>query len=130
MTRINVGIDPRELPRAALLAEHREMKRIPNKLKAGTLHKKRIEKFCLGTGHMHFFTTRLRYLYRRYVAVYHECKSRRYNVQNFRSAFSKIATAKDQEDYQPTASDRKLLLARLQERGHTLVRVRGRCKSL
>lgn len=130
MTRVNVGIDPRELPRSALLAEHREMKRIPNMLRSGRLSKKRIDKFCLGTGHMQFFTTRLHYLYRRYVAVYYTCKARGYKVQNFRSAFAGFINAKDQEDYVPKTADRKLLQARLLERGHVLTRVKCRCKSL
>lgn len=130
MTRVNVGIDPRELPRSTLLAEHREMKRIPNMLRSGRLSRKRVDQFCLGSGHMQFFTTRLRYLYRRYVAVYYECKMRGYKVQSFRSSFAEFIQAENQEDCMPTSADRKLLLARLQERGHELERVRHRCKSL
>ena len=33
MTRINVGIDPSELNMKMLMAEHREIKRIPNCVK-------------------------------------------------------------------------------------------------
>ncbi len=35
MTRINVGINPEELPDKLLLAEHREITRITNTIKSG-----------------------------------------------------------------------------------------------
>ena len=35
MTRINVGVDPSELNVKMLIAEHREIKRIPNLIKIG-----------------------------------------------------------------------------------------------
>ena len=35
MTRINVGVDPSELTTKHLIAEHREIKRIPNCIKSG-----------------------------------------------------------------------------------------------
>lgn len=124
MTRINVGIDPRELPRQALLAEHREMKRVPNQLRSGRLKQKYIDSFRLGTGHVHFFTTRLRYLRRRYRAVHEECLRRGYAVQDFSSAFKGMLTG--QSKYKPTLRDRKLLRERLHESGHVLLRIPAR----
>lgn len=129
MTRVNVGIDPRELPRQALLAEHREIKRIPNQLREGKLYVAVIPKFGLGRGHVKFFTTRLKYLRRRrYRAVHAECVRRRYNVQDFDSAF--VGLMRGQHDYEPTRADRHLMLDRLSVRGHELKRIRNRNKTL
>lgn len=128
MTRINVGIDPRELPRAALLAEHREMKRIPNQLRSGQLRKQRIESFRLNKGHVLFFTTRMRYLFRRYLIVRNECWRRNYRVMDFESCFAGLLA--ESNDYRPTTKDRALLRERLVERGHTLRKIVGRNKTL
>ena len=136
MTRINVGVDPRELPRRALLAEHREMKRIPNMLRSKRLSCKCIETFKLGPGHVLFFTTRMLYLHRRYLAVYAECKRRNYNVENFESSFKNLLKAgfknslAVQQDYKPTSQDRALVVARLSERWHVLKCVPFRDSSL
>lgn len=79
MTRINVGLDPEELADDVLLAEHREMTRIPNAVRSGraNLDAPAPEAFCLGPGHVRFFYRRLGYLQRRYAAVYVECESKR-----------------------------------------------------
>jgi hypothetical protein len=56
MTRINLGICPRRLPRVALLAEHREITRIPNAVRSGRASIRNIpSRFTLGTGHVRFF---------------------------------------------------------------------------
>ena len=61
MTRINCGIPPAELTREHLIAEHREIKRVPNKIRKRLEEGKEInfkgqpEKFKLGTGHEKFF---------------------------------------------------------------------------
>lgn len=128
MTRINVGIDPRELPRAALLAEHREMKRVPNQLREGRIRKQCIESFRLNTGHVLFFTTRMRYLFRRYLVVRNECWRRDYQVTDYESCFAGSIEAS--ADYHPTEDDRALLLERLKSRGHVLRKIVGRDKSL
>lgn len=87
MTRINVGYDPKKLIRQHLIAEHREMKRIPNQVKSGKVKVKHIDTFRLGTGHVHFFTDRLGYLLKRYKQVHEECLRRGYNVQDYSSAW-------------------------------------------
>ena len=79
MTRINCGIPPKELSRLHLLAEHREIKRIPNviKKKNGIIDIKKIPKeFCLGTGHVTFFYNKLKYLHNRYIDIHKECVTR------------------------------------------------------
>ena len=75
MTRINVGIPVVELTRQHLIAEHREIKRVPNAIKNGrySLHNQP-NTFTLGKGHVKFFYTRLLYLQNRYEDLYDECK--------------------------------------------------------
>ena len=75
MTRINV-INPSLLHDAHLLAEEREIVRIPNQLISGRLKPERVETYRLGAGHVKFFTTRLSWLHRRYQEVHDECLMR------------------------------------------------------
>lgn len=50
MTRINVGVKPKELCRQHLLAEAREIKRIPNVVAKGKFNlKNQPKEFTLGT---------------------------------------------------------------------------------
>ena len=60
MTRINAGIPPAELTNKHLIAEHREIKRIPNCIAKGKYKMEGIpDKFKLGTGHVKFFYNKL-----------------------------------------------------------------------
>lgn len=71
MTRINVGIPPRELTNKHLTAEHREIKRIPNAVKTGKAKMVGIPaQFTLGTGHVKFFYNKLGYLRQRYLELH------------------------------------------------------------
>lgn len=87
MTRINV-VPVTELTNAHLLAEHREIKRIPN-----CIAKWRYSlvwapaQYTLWTGHVKFFYDKLGWLYERYVLLYNECKARNFNITNFSQAF-------------------------------------------
>ena len=74
MTRINVGIHPSELPIKMLIAEHREIKRIPNCIKSGRYSLTDIPaNFTLGQGHVKFFYNKLAYLRKRYEMIYKTC---------------------------------------------------------
>lgn len=91
MTRINAFIPPADLCDKHLLAEHREIVRIPNQVKSGKLSTNDIpESFRLGTGHVKFFADKLLFLNKRYIAIYDECKKRSFNVMNMKSAFIDI----------------------------------------
>ena len=91
MTRINVGINPVDLSDKHLLAEHREIKRIPNAVKKGNINLFNLPKdFSLGKGHVRFFYDKLCYLKSRYALLFEECKKRGFNVQNYESAWSNI----------------------------------------
>lgn len=116
MTRINVGIDPKVLTNKHLLAEHREIKRIPNTIKSGRFSfDGQPSSFKLGTGHVKFFYDKLGYLQKRYSEIHSECLNRGFKVTNFSSAFDGIPT-KYMKDYSPTEKDRSIVLQRINER--------------
>lgn len=116
MTRINVGVLPQELTRQHLIAEHREIKRIPNVIKSGRYSMKgQPETFTLGTGHVKFFYDKLEYLRKRYVSLYDECVKRGYNVTNYVDAWEGIPKEL-MGDYKPTETDRLLIQNRINER--------------
>lgn len=121
MTRINCGIPTKELIREHLLAEHREIKRIPNCIKKGRYNLKNVPKqFTLGTGHVSFFYNKLLYLKKRYEELYKECTDRGYDVTYYGEAFENI---KDNvhlihlwNDYVPTDRDREIVRERIQQK--------------
>ena len=116
MTRINCGIPPAELTDKHLLAEHREIKRIPNQISRGRYNMQgQPEKFCLGPGHVKFFYDKLGYLHRRYVGLYEECRRRGFQVQNWGEAWSGVPPELMGE-YEPTEEDRSIVRARINER--------------
>lgn len=91
MTRINAGIHPLELCNKHLLAEHREIKRIPNIIKSGKADLVNIpEEFTLGKGHVKFFYNKLLYLKKRYIEIYNELKRRDFNVTYFGDSFNDL----------------------------------------
>lgn len=84
MTRINV-VPVEELCDQHLLAEHRELTRIPNCLAAGKykwFDPERPADYKLGEGHVKFFTGRIGWLYWRYQRLTEECLARGFKVQN------------------------------------------------
>ena len=113
MTRINVGILPKELTDKHLIAEHREIKRIPNCISKGRYSfKEQPNNFTLGKGHVKFFYDKLLYLKNRYKDIYTECIKRGFNVTDYSSAWNNIPPEL-MNDYQPTIHDRELLLKRI-----------------
>ena len=117
MTRINVGVKPSELSRQHLIAEHREIKRIPNAVASGRCRLVNIpEDFRLGQGHVKFFYNKLGYLLSRYKKIYQECIERGYNVTNYEEAWSNVPKNLMGE-WKPSVHDRKIILQRIKERG-------------
>ncbi len=105
MTRINVGIPPAELVNQHLIAEHREIKRIPNCIAKGKYNMEGIpNKFKLGSGHVKFFYNKLLYL-----------KNRGFNVQNYINAWDNVPDEL-MNDYQPTDVDRGIIRERINEK--------------
>lgn len=120
MTRINVGILSTELPDKLLLAEHREITRIPNAVKSGRAIIKSIpEKFTLGQGHVKFFYNKLLYLKKRYESLYEQCVYREFNITNKLSAFDDIPIHLF-NDYEETVEDRNIIIERIESKGFLL----------
>lgn len=102
-----------------LIAEHREIKRIPNCIKSGRYSLDGMPvNFTLGTGHVKFFYNKLAYLRRRYELIYRVCVGapNHFNVTYYGSAFNGLPDAL-MGNYEPTINDRALLVQRLHERG-------------
>ena len=116
MTRINLGIPPRELTNKHLIAEHRELKRIPNAVAKGKYNLKNIpSEFTLGKGHVSFFYNKLGYLRERYVDLYNECITRGFNVQNYQASWNGVPQEL-MNGYIPTVRDIEIIRERIAER--------------
>lgn len=89
MTRINLGISPKNLCDQHLIAEHREIKRIPNVMLSGKFSWTGIpSSFTLGTGHVKFFYNKLDLLTLRYSKIYTECLRRNFNITYYMDTFN------------------------------------------
>jgi deoxyribonuclease (pyrimidine dimer) len=116
MTRINVGIPPADLVNQHLIAEHREIKRIPNCIAKGKYNMDGIpDKFKLGTGHVKFFYNKLLYLKNRYTSLYNECIKRGFNVQNYIAAWDNVPQEL-MNDYKVKENDITIIKQRIHER--------------
>lgn len=116
MTRINVGVAPANLPRQLLLAEHREIVRIPNLVSSGRAIIASIPSvFCLGKGHVKFFYNKRHYLLRRYRMLTDECIRRGYNVSHY-----DLGDVPDTETYTPTQEAFDLVKTRILSKGFFL----------
>ena len=116
MTRINVGIPPTELVNQHLIAEHREIKRIPNCIAKGKYNMEGIpDKFKLGKGHVKFFYNKLLYLKKRYIKLYNECINRGFKVQNYIAAWDNVPEEL-MNDYKVEDNDIKIIKQRIDER--------------
>ncbi len=81
MTRINV-VPPEELCDQHLLAEHRELTRIPSAVARanGNVVLSTEHDYILGTGHVRFFYDKLAFLSKRYSQIHAECLGRNFKV--------------------------------------------------
>lgn len=120
MTRINVGIEPTNLPDELLLAvrynliiTYREIKRLPyfkRTLKDQTPPKE----FTLGKGHIKFFMTRLRYAKERYTRLKEEAEQRGFTVTDFSQNFDGFG--KDEVEWRPEVKDKEIIIERISQR--------------
>ena len=116
MTRINIGIKPSELTQKHLLAEAREIKRIPNCITKGRYSLEgQPKEFKLGAGHVKYFYDKCGYLLERYNQLYEECIRRGLNVTCFRDAWEGVPEHL-MKNYTPTSRDREIIIERLIER--------------
>ena len=116
MTRINCGIPPAELHDKHLLAEHREIKRIPNTIASGKAVIQNIpDSFRLGSGHVKFFYNKLGYLLKRYKAIHAECLNRGYKVTDYENCWQGLPKNL-MLDYKPKEQDKLIVRQRIYER--------------
>lgn len=116
MTRINVGIPVEELTTRHLIAEHREIKRIPNMVASGKAKIENIpNKFTLGKGHVKFFYDKLLFLKNRYEQLYNEGIRRGYNLTYFGNSWNECPDHL-MNDYHPTKNDIKIIQQRINDR--------------
>lgn len=115
MTRINL-VPPQELCDQHLLAEHRELTRIPNAVAKGKFSLKgQPSDYKLGEGHVRFFFNKLGFLKKRYDLLHAECKARGFNVQYFWQ--NELPTDPNLWlDYEPTEQALKANRERIAER--------------
>ena len=115
MTRINAGFPPKQLCRQHLLAEAREIKRVPNVIKSGRYNMEGMpDQFKLGEGHVKFFYNKLGYLRKRYEELY-ALASKHYNVTYFGPAWDNLPPEL-MGDWEPTAEAKQLIAERIAER--------------
>ena len=117
MTRINSAIKVKFLTDEHLLAEHREIKRLPS------VYKKRIDNgkgfndapndFTLGTGHVLFFANKGTFTLDRYIDIRDECIRRGFNVEDYRKNWLVYNVF---NNYKPTDKEHKILVDRISER--------------
>lgn len=82
MTRINL-VPVEELSDQHLMAEYRELPRIIKAVIGKKIHTNNLpQSFCLGKGHVKFFTNKLNFLLRRYELLYQELIFREYNLSS------------------------------------------------
>jgi deoxyribonuclease (pyrimidine dimer) len=116
MTRINIGIPPRDLSNKHLIAEHRELKRIPNVVAKGKYNLKNVpQEFTLGKGHVSFFYDKLGYLKERYIDLYNECIARGFKVQNYLPSWNGVPQEL-MNSYTPTERDVNIIRERIADR--------------
>ena len=116
MTRINIGMPPASLSTKHLIAEHREIKRIPNMVASGKAKLTNIpQHFSLGKGHVCFFYNKLGYLKSRYEQIYNKCINRGFNVSNYINAWDNVPEHL-MGGFIPTQEEINLIVNRIKER--------------
>ena len=119
MTRINSNIPIKRLTDEHLLAEHREIKRLPACLRK-SIQCNSINnipnKFKLGTGHVKFFLNKQKFIYNRYKKIHEELINRGFNIEDYSNNWKEFIDTKYFNDYEPTTEEYELLKQRIIER--------------
>lgn len=118
MTRINSAIPVEALTDEHLLAEHREIKRLPycllKAIKSGSI-KKIPKNFTLGKGHVLFFLDKMLFTQYRYRKIHRECERRGFNVIYYDANWGEVPREYFCA-YNPTEEEKKLLIERINQR--------------
>lgn len=119
MTRINSAIRVKLLTDEHLLAEHREIKRLPSvylKRKNSKIGLNGLpERFTLGTGHVLFFVNKPKFTSDRYLDIRNECLNRGFNVENYIDNWDSYDNL-EVGDYVPDNVEYNLLIQRISNR--------------
>lgn len=122
MTRINV-VPPQELSQMHLVAEYREIMRLPNNLKKAMARKGKPftlaeipPEYVLGTGHVKFFFDKMQFLQKRFESLVSEMLSRGYNPNFTDSSIFVPENKYFYKDYSPTESAISINRKRIKER--------------
>ena len=121
MTRINL-IDPSELCDKHLMAEYRELIRIPNAVYSGKMQTKYNDspkEYTLGAGHVKFFVDKMLWLCNRHEALAYELVYREYNIELMTWDHVMIEFMKSNKlwnDYNPTQPEIDLNVSRILDR--------------
>lgn len=121
MTRINSNIKVRELTDEHLLAEHREIKRLPSCLKKSiqcNSIKNIPNEFTLSAGHVKFFLDKQKFIYDRYKEIHEELLRRKFNIEDYSDNWKDIINSEYFNNYVPTIEERNLLKERIINRIH------------
>ena len=120
MTRINSSINVKRLTDEHLLAEHREIKRLPSaflkRKETGKSFNDIPEKFTLGEGHVNFFLDKFKFTLWRYIAIRAECLVRGFKVADYISNWTDVVGHDYWKGYEPTEEENNLLVIRISQR--------------
>ena len=118
MWSINSVIPVKCLIDEHLLAEHREIKRLPYCLRkaivSGSINKIPV-KFTLGKGHVLFFLDKMSFALGRYSEIYYELIHRGFDVQDYSDNWEGI-DSKYLNNHNCNLEEKKLLINRITER--------------
>lgn len=126
MTRINL-VEPKELSTKHLVAEYREITRLPSNLKLALNRKTKPfsmseipSQYVLGKGHVKFFFDKMLFLKLRFESLVDEMLSRGYNP-TYRDSSIFDTSPEFMNDYTPTQQALDINRQRIKERsnGHT-----------
>lgn len=122
MTRINV-VPPSELSTKHLVAEYREITRLPGNLKTSLNRKSKPfelkeipPEYTLGKGHVKFFFNKMQYLKKRFESLVTEMLLRGYNPTYRDSSIFVVDDERFYNDYDPTPEAIEINRARIKER--------------
>lgn len=110
MTRINL-VDPKLLTDQHLLAEFREIARLPKNLQQSLNRKSKQfsldeipKEYVLGKGHVKFFFNKFKFLQKRYESIVEELHNRGINIKYTDSSIFQVYTDNGiyYQDYEPT----------------------------
>ena len=122
MTRINI-IPPKKLYDQHLIAEYREITKVPAALKrtlnskSGLMLSKISKKYTLNKGHVYFFYNKGLYLDKRYKQIIQEMRNRGFNPDSKRKFPVQIFIDNNlYHDWEPCKEDFKIIEKRIAEK--------------